>query len=474
MIFFNTLSGKKEKFVPLEKNKVKIYVCGPTVYNLIHLGNARPMCVFDVLRKYLIYRGYEVIFVQNFTDIDDKIIKKAEQNKTFFEEVSKKYKKEYIVDARGLGISKPDITPSATDYITEMINFISKLIKKNYAYKTDSGSVYFKTNKFYEYGKLSGQNLSDLKSDVRIFKNEEKKNATDFALWKSSKPNEPSWISPWGKGRPGWHIECSTMIKKNLGDTIDIHCGGEDLIFPHHENEIAQSECCNNKKLANYWLHNGFINIDNKKMSKSLNNFFTVRDLSKKVGYEVLRYLLISVHYRSPINFSEKIIDQCKSSLTRLYNCKNFLEKLSCSCQDTPKKSFGNINKDLKEELTLCKKRFIEAMNNDLNTADALGYLFILTKKINSKIFLNKKVLKSKQTIKFARNIFEELTDILGILYEKKSCKNPQIEIKKLIEERQKLREKKDYKTADKIRKKLDKMGIILKDTADGAVWENK
>ena len=326
MKLYNTYSRKKEIFKPLNPPEVLIYACGPTVYNFIHIGNARPLCVFDVLRRYLEYKGYKVTYVQNFTDVDDKIINKAISNKSDFSAISEKYIKEYEKDAVGLNIKKATYHPRATENINEIIKIISGLINKGFAYALDNGDVYFKTRKFENYGKLSNQTIDELQSGARIHIDEAKNDPLDFALWKAAKPGEPFWESPWGKGRPGWHIECSAMVQKYLGKTIDIHCGGQDLIFPHHENEIAQSECFTGIKFANYWIHNGYINVDSKKMSKSLNNFFTVREIAQKYGYEPIRYLMISSHYRSPINYSEEVIVQCKSALERLYTFKENLE----------------------------------------------------------------------------------------------------------------------------------------------------
>ena len=325
MKVYNTLTRQKEELQPITPGEVKIYACGPTVYNYIHIGNARPLCVFDVLRRYLEYRGYNVRFVQNFTDIDDKIIRRANEEGLTFSEVSEKYIKEFWVDAKGMNIREATVHPKATENIDEIIAIISALVEKGYAYEAQ-GDVYFSPAKFKEYGKLSHQPLEELEAGARINIGEVKKEPMDFALWKAAKPGEPSWDSPWGKGRPGWHIECSAMVRRYLGETIDIHCGGQDLIFPHHENEIAQSECCNGAPFAHYWMHNGFINVDNRKMSKSLGNFFTVRDVAREYGYEPIRYLMISSQYRSPINYSIDIIEQCKASLARLYSCRDSLD----------------------------------------------------------------------------------------------------------------------------------------------------
>ena len=370
MRVFNTLTRTKEEFVPIDKNEVKIYACGPTVYNYIHIGNARPLCVFDVLRKYLEYRGYNVKFVQNFTDVDDKIIKRANEEGLSFREVSEKYINEFWTDAHGLNFKDATVHPKATENIDEIIEIIKTLIEKGYAYEVN-GDVYYRALKFSDYGKLSHQPIDDLQSGARIAVDDIKENPLDFALWKAAKEGEPYWESPWGKGRPGWHIECSAMNRKYLGETIDIHCGGQDLIFPHHENEIAQSEAANDCAFAKYWMHNGYINVDNVKMSKSLGNFKTVREIANVYGYEVIRYFLISSHYRSPINYSLEIIEQCKSALERLYTCRNSL--------DFSIKNADNRIEDDKELLELIasrKEQFIKAMDDDLNTADGIAAIF--------------------------------------------------------------------------------------------------
>lgn len=466
MKLYNTFSGKKEEFIPIEKNKVKIYACGPTVYNYIHVGNARPICVFDVLRRYFEYRGYDVIFVQNFTDIDDKIIKKANEEKSDFLSVSQKYIKEYKKDAVGLNIKEASIHPKATENIDEIINIIDTLIKKGYAYSLSSGDVYFNTRQFKNYGKLSGQTIDDLRSGARIQIEESKKDPLDFALWKSAKRDEPYWESPWGKGRPGWHIECSAMAGKYLGRTIDIHCGGQDLIFPHHENEIAQSECANNVKFANYWLHNGYINVNSQKMSKSLGNFFTVREISEKYGYEPIRYLMISSHYRSPINFSEEILMQCKSALERLYNFKdNLLFAIKNSSTGSKNSTCFDLNS--------YKNKFINAMDDDLNTADALGVIFEMVKDVNLNIL--GKSSSNKKALNDILNLFNELTSVLGILYKEKSIgKINEDEIETLIEKRNNARKEKNWKLADEIREELKNKNVIIEDTPNGTKYTFK
>lgn len=461
MKIFNTMTRRKEEFVPLDKNEVKIYACGPTVYNYIHIGNARPLCVFDVLRRYLEYRGYNVRFVQNFTDVDDKIIKRANEEGLSFEEVSKKYIKEFWTDAHGLNFKDATVHPKATENIDEIINIIKTLEEKGYAYAVD-GDVYYRTLKFKDYGKLSHQPIEDLQSGARIAIGEKKENPLDFALWKAAKEGEPYWDSPWGKGRPGWHIECSAMNKRYLGDSIDIHCGGKDLVFPHHENEIAQSEAANDAPFAKYWMHNGYINVDNVKMSKSLGNFKTVREIANVYGYEVIRYFLISSHYRSPINYSIDIIEQCQSALDRLYTCRESLEFAI-------KNAKSDIDDDEKilKLIASAKDEFIKAMDDDLNTADGIAAVFNLVSTINTEI-INKEV--SLNVCKKAAEMFDELTGVLGLLYNRKS-NDIDDDIEKLIEQRQTARANKDWATADKIRDELKAKGIILKDTPQGVTW---
>ncbi|MDO5014680.1 MAG: cysteine--tRNA ligase [Clostridia bacterium] len=466
MQIYNTLTRKREKFVPLKEGQVGIYACGPTVYNYIHIGNARPIVTFDVLRRYFEYRGYKVTFVQNFTDIDDKILKKAKEDNQFYREVSEKYIKEYFKDAHGLNVRDADVHPKVSDNIDAIIKMVSTLIENGHAYIAENNDVYFDTQSFDEYGKLSHQDLESLEAGARITVEEKKKNAMDFALWKAPKDDEPYFEAPFGKGRPGWHIECSAMSTEILGKTFDIHCGGRDLIFPHHENEIAQSECCYNEKFANYWMHNGYINVDGSKMSKSLGNFFTVREIAEKTGYEVIRYLMLSSHYRTPINFSKEILDQNKNSLDRLYNCKNNLEF-------EIKKSDGeNELENYKNELEKFRQQFITAMDDDLNTADALAAIFDLTKYINTNIL--EKGLK-RQILEDSLELFVELNDVLGFLYERREQTTIDgEEIERLIAERQKARAEKNYELADKIRDELSERGIELKDTKDGVKWAIK
>lgn len=461
MKIFNTMSRRKEEFIPVDPNEVKIYACGPTVYNFIHIGNARPLCVFDVLRRYLEYRGYNVKFVQNFTDVDDKIIKRANEENCTFEEISEKYIKEFWTDAHGLNFKDATVHPKATENIDEIIEIIKTLEEKGYAYAVD-GDVYYRTLKFKDYGKLSHQPIDDLQSGARIAVGDKKEDPLDFALWKAAKEGEPYWDSPWGKGRPGWHIECSAMNKRYLGNTIDIHCGGQDLIFPHHENEIAQSEAANGCMFSKYWMHNGYINVDNVKMSKSLGNFKTVREIADVYGYEVIRYFLISSHYRSPINYNLGIIEQCKSALERLYNCRESL--------DFAIKNAKSDIADDEEILALIdsrKEQFINSMDDDLNTADGIAAVFDLVSDINTKI-INKEI--SKNVCQKAADMFDELTGVLGLVYNRKS-NDINDDIEKLIEERQQARANKDWATADRIRDELKAQGITLKDTPQGVTW---
>lgn len=461
MKVFNTLTRTKEEFVPVDKNEVKIYACGPTVYNFIHIGNARPLCVFDVLRRYLEYRGYNVKFVQNFTDVDDKIIKRANEENSTFEEIAQKYIDEFWIDAHGLNFKDATVHPKATQNIDEIIKIIKSLEEKGYAYAVD-GDVYYRTLKFKGYGKLSHQPIDDLKSGARIAVGDKKEDPLDFALWKAAKEGEPYWDSPWGKGRPGWHIECSAMNRKYLGNTIDIHCGGQDLIFPHHENEIAQSEAANDAPFSKYWMHNGYINVDNVKMSKSLGNFKTVREIAQVYGYEVIRYFLISSHYRSPINYSLDIIEQCKSALERLYTCRDSLDF-----------AIKNASKDIDDDEEILnlinsrKEQFIKALDDDLNTADGIAAIFDLVSDINTKI-INKQV--SLNVCKAAASMFDELCGVLGIVYNRKS-NDIDDEIQSLIDKRQQARANKDWATADAIRDELKAKGIILKDTPQGVTW---
>lgn len=466
MKLYNTLTRQKEDFKPLDEKEVKMYSCGPTVYNYFHIGNARPFIIFDTLRRYLEYRGYDVKFVQNFTDVDDKMIKRANEEGITVKELADKFISEYFIDADGLGIKKATVHPRATENIDAIVELIKRLVDKGFAYPVD-GDVYFDTRKFKEYGKLSHQNLDDLESGARIDVDERKRDPMDFAVWKAQKPGEPAWESPWGKGRPGWHIECSAMANKYLGETIDIHSGGQDLIFPHHENEIAQSEAANGKPFAAYWLHNGFINVNNEKMSKSAGNFFTVRDISKKFDYEVIRFFMLSAHYRSPINFSSELVEQAKNGLERIYNC---LENLNYMAEKAvPGEGAGDGEANLKERLAGYKQKFIDAMGDDLNTADAIAAIFEMVKDINSNVRPEMDI--SKETIVFCRDLLKELGDVLGILKkQKEDAVDP--EIKELIDRRQQARKEKNWKLADEIRDKLKEMGVVLEDTPQGVKWK--
>lgn len=462
MRVYNTLTRKKEELKTITPNEVKIYACGPTVYNFIHIGNARPLCVFDTFRRYLEYRGYKVNFVQNFTDIDDKIIKRANEEGTDYKTVSEKYIAEFWTDVKGMNIREATVHPKATENIDEIISIISALVEKGYAYSVENGDVYFSPKKFKEYGKLSHQPLEDLEAGARINIGELKKEPMDFALWKGAKPGEPAWDSPWGKGRPGWHIECSAMVRRYLGETIDIHCGGQDLIFPHHENEIAQSECCNGVPFANYWMHNGYINVDNVKMSKSLGNFFTVRDVAEKYGYEPIRYLMISSQYRSPINYSVDIIEQCKASLTRLYTCRDSLDFAMQNAGDTVPDNADAI----KAQLDARREQFCRAMDDDLNTADGIAAVFELVRDINVSVLAS----DSKDLIAYAAKLFDELTGVLGLVYNRKTD-SLDSEIEALIEARQAARKEKNWAEADRIRDELKAQGIVLEDTPQGVKW---
>ncbi len=460
MKIFNTLTRVKQDFKPIEEGKVKIYACGPTVYNYIHIGNARPLCVFDVLRRYLEYRGYDVTFVQNFTDIDDKIIKRANEEGSDYKTVSEKYIEEFWKDADGLNFRHADIHPKATENIDKIIEIVAGLIEKGHAYEVD-GDVYFSPKTFPTYGKLSHQPLEELEAGARIMVGDIKKDPMDFALWKAAKPGEPYWDSPWGHGRPGWHIECSAMNLRYLGESIDIHCGGLDLIFPHHENEIAQSEAFTGKPFANYWMHNGYINVDNVKMSKSLGNFFTVRDVAEKYGYEPIRYLMISSSYRSPINYSTDIIEQCKASLNRLYTCRDSLDF------EIANASAGELDEEIKSKLDARVQQFNDAMDDDLNTADGIAAVFDLVRDINT--LVNGKGV-SLETAEYAAKIFDTLTGVLGLVYNRKA-EDSDAEIDALIEKRTVARKEKNWAEADRIRDELKAKGIILEDTPMGIKW---
>lgn len=456
MRIFNTLTREKDEFKPITEGEVKIYACGPTVYNYIHIGNARPLCVFDVLRRYFEWRGYKVSFVQNFTDIDDKLIKRANEESSTVPEIAERYIKEFWTDADGLNVKHATVNPRATENIEQIQSIISALVEKGYAYQS-GGDVYYRAKKFSGYGKLSHQPLEDLEAGARIDVTEIKEDPMDFCLWKGAKPGEPYWDSPWGKGRPGWHIECSAMACRYLGKTIDIHCGGLDLIFPHHENEIAQSEAANGCEFAHYWMHNGFINVDNHKMSKSLGNFFTVRDVAEKYGYEPIRYMMVSCQYRSPINYSYEVIEQAKNSLERLYTCRDNIDFALKNAKDG-----GEAPKFIEKR----KQEFIAAMDDDLNTADALAAIFMLVRDINTLIAEG----AGKTALEACADMFDQLTGVLGLVYNRKT-EALDSDIEALIEQRTAARKAKDFKTADEIRDKLKAMGIVLEDTPQGVKW---
>ncbi|MBQ4160619.1 MAG: cysteine--tRNA ligase [Clostridia bacterium] len=462
MKIYNSLTKTKEEFVPITPGEVKIYACGPTVYDFFHIGNARPFIVFDTLRRYFEYSGYKVTFVQNFTDIDDKMINRANKEGITVRELADRFIAEYRVDAKGLNIREASVHPRATDHIPEIVEIVKTLIEQGYAYEVD-GDVYYATKKFKGYGKLSHQPLEDLESGARISVDERKRDPMDFALWKAQKPGEPAWESPWGMGRPGWHIECSAMSTKYLGKTIDIHGGGKDLIFPHHENEVAQSEAANGCPLAHYWMHNGYINVDGMKMSKSLGNFFTVRDIIKHFDYSVIRFFMLSAHYRSPINFADALLQQAKAGLERLTNCAENLRFKLAHAAD------GALDD---AAATLVEKHvadFKEAMDDDLNTAAAIGAIFELAKTANTVAAGE----ASKQTLSLLLNTLAELCDVLGIETEKEA-ETLDSKIEELIAKRTEAKKAKDFATADAIRAQLLDMGIVLEDTREGVKWSRK
>ena len=461
MQIFNSLTRKKEEFKPIHDGKVGIYACGPTVYNFFHIGNARPFITFDVLRRQLEREGYQVTFVQNFTDIDDKMIRRANEEGITVKELAERFIAEYYVDAKALGIRPATVHPKATEHIPEIIQLITRLIENGHAYPTPSGDVYYRVSAFTGYGKLSGQSIEDreIGASERLNVETDKEAPEDFALWKAQKPGEPAWDSPWGKGRPGWHIECSAMSMKYLGETFDIHCGGKDLLFPHHENEIAQSEGATGKKYVNYWMHNGFINVDNQKMSKSLNNFFTVRDIAKEYDLEAVRLFMLSAHYRSPINFSREQIEAANASLNRLYTARNSLRFQIVNGEDRP---LNENEEAFVERLKMYEKRFDDAMDDDMNTADALGAVFELVKDANVTVQQG----TSKEAAKAALNSLEAVCDVLGLL-SKKEEELPE-EIAKLVRERAEAREKKDWARSDELRDMIVSAGYILEDTKQG------
>ncbi len=467
---YNTLTRKKEEFVPLKKGEVGMYVCGPTVYNYIHIGNARPFIIFEVVRRFLKFKGYRVRYIQNLTDIDDKMINNAKELKVKVSELAEKFIQDYFIDADSLNIERADVHPRATEHIKEIIELVKGLEEKGYAYEID-GDVFFDVSKFKDYGKLSGQNIEELKDGARVKIDERKKEAIDFALWKRAKEGEPSWHSPWGQGRPGWHVECSAMSMKYLGKTFDIHAGGSDLVFPHHENEIAQSEAYNNQQFVRYWMHNGSLYLNNQKMSKSLGNIMKVRDICKKYKGEVIRYFILSAHYRSPLNFSEEQLHQAERSLQRLgnaiFNVKHLLKK------DKFRKSKDKDDESILEKRRESEQKFIEAMNDDFNTPVALSQLFGFARKIN--IYLNSPDPKNKEVIEETLKFYQELAgEILGILEDFDQEESFEQETEKLIEEREEARKERNWKKSDKIRDELRNKGVILEDTPEGVRWKKK
>ena len=461
MKILNTLTRRKEEFVPINEGKVGIYVCGPTVYDYIHIGNARPMIVFDTLRRYLEYKGYDVNYVSNFTDVDDKIIKRANEEGVDASFISERYIAEVKKDMAALNVREATTHPKATEEIPDMIEMVKTLIEKGYAYEVN-GTVYFRTRKFKDYGKLSKKNIDDLRSgnrDLLVSGVDEKEDPLDFVLWKPKKEGEPSWPSPWGDGRPGWHLECSVMSKKYIGDVIDIHAGGEDLVFPHHENEIAQSEAANGTEFARYWMHNGFLKINNEKMSKSLGNFFTVREIAEKYPLQVIRFFMLSAHYRSPLNFSADLVEASKNGLERILTAVDRLKSISGT--------EGEVDKAVADEMDAFVKKYEAAMDDDLNTADAISVIFELVKYAN----VNVTEESTKATVELVLNTVTKLCDILGIITEKKK-EILDSDIEALIEERQSARKAKNFARADEIRDQLSDMGIILEDTREGVKWK--
>ena len=464
--FYNTISGKKDEFVTVEAGKVKMYACGPTVYNFFHVGNARCFVVFDMLRRYLEYRGYEVTFVQNFTDIDDKVIKRANEEGVTYDVIAARYIDEYFKDAKGLGVKPATVHPLATDNIEQILDIVRSLVDKGHAYAVD-GDVYFRTHTCRGYGKLSGQPIEDLESGARIDINDKKENPLDFALWKAAKPGEPAWESPWGMGRPGWHIECSAMNIRYLGESIDIHCGGQDLIFPHHENEIAQSECCTGKPFARYWLHNGYINIDNRKMSKSLGNFFTVREIAEKYGYLPIRHFILSAHYRSPINFSKEIIEQSAAALERIFNCADSVDFF---LKNSPEEALRDGEDALVARFEASRAKMVEAMDDDFNTADGIAALYDLVRDLNSAV--NGANPASSAAVKAGKAIFDELTALFGFVKESGGDDAFIAEIEEAIAARTAAKKAKNYAEADRIRAELLSRGVVLEDTAQGTKYK--
>ena len=459
MRIYNSLTRKKEEFVPIQEGKVGMYACGPTVYNYFHIGNARPFIIFDVLRRYFEYKGYQVTFVQNFTDIDDKMIRRANEEHTTVADVADRYIKEYYIDAKALGVRPATVHPRATEHIPQIIAMIQKLVDNGLAYAAPNGDVYYRVHAFPAYGRLCGQNLDDLESGARVGVDEQKEDPLDFALWKAQKPGEPSWDSPWGKGRPGWHIECSAMSTTYLGDTFDIHGGGKDLLFPHHENEIAQTCGATGKPYVHYWMHNGFLNIDNEKMSKSKGNFFTVRDIAKEYDLEAVRMFTLSAHYRSPLNFSREQIAQAQSSLERLYIARDQLDFLEASAKE---RQPNEKERAFMAQADEAQRKFIAAMDDDLNTADALSAIFELVPFIHGLDAAD----VSKEAVAYGKERFLGMTDVLGLLMKKKDGVAP--EVQALVDERAEARKNKDWKRSDQLRDQIKALGYILEDTAAG------
>ena len=460
MKIFNTLTRTKEEFVPQTPGEYRIYVCGPTVYNFIHIGNARPLIVFDTLRRYLEYRGNKVLYVSNITDIDDKLIKKGQEEGTTMQEVARRFEAEYKKDAAGLNALPPTVQPRATEHIPQILDIVADILDKGYGYMARNGDVYFRARKFKDYGKLSHLNLEELESGNRELRSQMeddlKEDPADFAVWKAAKPGEPAWPSPYGEGRPGWHIECSAMARTHLGKTIDLHCGGQDLIFPHHENEIAQSECANGCTFSRYWMHNGFLNIDNRKMSKSAGNFFTVRQIADKYGYEPIRYFMLSAGYRMPLNYTVELIESCKNSLERLYTCRN---NLDFALQNAPAEG----DNALVEKAAAVRQKFDAAMDDDLNTPDALAALFDFVRQINTLA-----PAASKAALEEAAKAFDELTGVLGLLYNRKKEDGVPAEVTALVERRAAAKKAKDWATADALRAQIIALGWVVEDTPQG------
>ena len=458
MQIFNTMTRQKEEFVPQKPGEYRIYVCGPTVYNYIHIGNARPMIVFDTLRRYLEYCGNKVYYVSNITDIDDKLIQKGQQEGISMQEVARKFEAEYIKDSQGLNVEEPTVRPRATEHIGEIIKIVKDLVDSGHAYVARNGDVYFRVKSDPGYGKLSHLNLDDLESGNRALRSQMdddlKEDPADFAVWKAAKPGEPFWNSPWGHGRPGWHIECSAMARKHLGKTIDLHCGGQDLVFPHHENEIAQSECANGCTFSRYWMHNGFLNINNEKMSKSAGNFFTVREIADRYGYEPIRYFMLTAGYRMPLNYTVELIESCKASLERLYTCR---ENLDFAIDHA-----HGADTALQDKAAAAKDKFIAAMDDDLNTPDALAAIFEFVKEINTRADA-----ADKPSLQAAADTFDELAGVLGLLYNRKTAQAPE-EVQALVAERTAAKKAKDWARADALRARISALGWTVTDTAQG------